>query len=384
LRASWGQTGNDRINEWQYLSTYAYGNPFGLPYYPFVTGTTENQTLYETRIPNPNVTWEVATQKDIGFDMSLFNSKLSIVADYFDYKRDNILWYRNASIPQSSGITLPRENIGKVANKGFDFNIIYHDNIGSFNYSIGVNGGYAKNKVLFWDETPNTPDYQKTTGHPMPTDPNNPNGTLYYQAIGVFQTQDQIDKTPHWVGAIPGDIIFADVNNDGVIDGNDRVRSYKTNIPTFTGGVTLDLQYAHFDLSVLVQGATGAVNYISTESGEIGDYLESFAEGRSTPDHITNKPRVFNRSNEYWVNNANTYWLHKTDYLRLKNLQLGYSLPSGATQHIGIQNLRVYVSGYNLLTYSPDYKDFDPEASAGSGQSYPLQRVVSLGLSVTF
>lgn len=386
IRASWGQTGNDLIPEWQYLSTYAYGNPVGQPYYPFVTnGSIENQTLYETRIPNLNATWEVANQLDLGLDASLWNDKLSVTADYFDYIRSQILWTRNASIPTSTGITLPRENIGKVQNRGFDFNVTYTDHSGDFHYSISVNGGYQKNKILFWDESPGRPDYQKSTGHPIPTNPYNSDDNLYYIAIGVFHNQAEIDKYPHWPGARPGDIIFKDVNGDGKIDGNDRVRNYKTNIPTFTGGLNLNLGYKQFDVSMLWQCATGAVNYISTESGEIGDFLQSFASGRWTPtDSLSNKPRTFNRTNEYWVNNRNTYWLRSTNYLRLKTLQIGYSLPDKTCHAIGMEHVRVYVSGYNLLTYSPDYTDFDPEASAGSGQSYPLQRVVSAGLSVTF
>jgi TonB-linked SusC/RagA family outer membrane protein len=379
IRGSWGQTGNDRIPEWQYLATYAYGNFLGQPYYPFVTGGgVENQTLYETRVPNPNITWEVANQGDIGFDATLFNNKVSITADYFNYKRSHILLPPNASIPLSAGFTPPYENIGKVGNKGFDFNVSYSDDIGKLNFTIGVNGGYAKNRIIFWDETPGAPGYQKSTGHPM-------NTSLYYVAEGVFPDSASVAKVPHWDGARAGDIIFKDVNGDGKIDANDRVRIDKNSVPTFTGGVSLELRYGQFDLSILLQAATGAVNYISTESGEIGDFLESFAAGRWTDaNHSTTQPRTFNRSNEYWVNQNNTFWLHKTDYLRLKNLQLGYSLPHNITKKLGIQAFRVYASGYNLLTYSPDYKDFDPEASAGSGQSYPLQRVVTAGLSVTF
>ncbi|MGN6246892.1 MAG: SusC/RagA family TonB-linked outer membrane protein [Ginsengibacter sp.] len=379
IRASWGQTGNDRIPEWQYLATYAYGNFLGQPYYPFVTGNgVENQTLYETRVPNPNITWEVANQADIGFDADFLNNKLSLTADYFNYKRSHILLPPNASIPLSAGFTPPYENIGKVGNRGFDFNVSYSDKIGKLNYTIGVNGGYAKNRIIFWDETPGAPDYQKSTGHPM-------NTSLYYIADGVFPDSASINKLPHWPGARPGDIIFEDVNGDGKIDANDRKRIDKNNVPTFTGGISLDLRYGQFDMSILLQGATGAVNYISTESGEIGDFLQSFADGRWTVDNpSTTKPRTFNRGNEYWVNQGNTYWLHKTDYLRLKTLQVGYSLSPRMTEKLGIQAFRIFASGYNLLTYSPDYKDFDPEASAGSGQSYPLQRVISGGLSVTF
>jgi TonB-dependent starch-binding outer membrane protein SusC len=387
LRGSWGQTGNDRIQlgpngtplEFQYLTTFGYGNNIGYPYFPFVTnGTVENQTLYETRLPNQNITWEVANQMNIGFDATLLNSKLAIEFDYFNYRRSSVLAVRNASVPASAGITLPPENIGKVKNRGFDFSLGYRDQAGDLNYSVTLTGGYAKNEIVFWDEAPGNPTYKQSTGHPM-------NTGVYYQAIGVFHTQEEVDAYPHWSGARPGDIIFKDVNDDGVIDADDQMRSDKSNIPTFTGGVAIDLRYKGFDLSLLLQTATGAVNYIDTESGEIGNYLQSFASGRWTEENSSsNKPRTYNRDNEYWAGNNNTYFLKKTDYLRLKNLQIGYTLPAALTQRAAIQQVRVYVSGYNLLTYSPDYKDFDPESSAGSGQGYPLQRVVQAGVTLTF
>jgi TonB-linked SusC/RagA family outer membrane protein len=387
IRGSWGKTGNDRIQLgpngtpliFQYISSFQYGNILGSPYLPFVTnGTTENQTSYEPFLANPDLTWEVAKQANIGFEASLLKNKLSVEFDYFNYKRTNVLIIKNGSVPTSAGIILPPQNLGKVKNTGFDFTVTYRNAINDFNYSVSLNGGYAKNQIVFWDEAPGAPTYKQSTGHPMNT------GT-YYQAIGVFADQGAVDKYPHWSGARPGDIIFKDVNNDGVVNALDQVRSDKSNVPTFTGGINLNLQYKGFDMSILAQGATGAVNYINTESGEIGNYLQSFADGRWTTTNTTSsKPRTFNRGNEYWVGNRNTYFLKKTDYLRLKNLQFGYTLPKKVIQKLGIQVFRVYLSGYNLLTYSPDYKDFDPEASAGSGQSYPLQRVVSAGLTLTF
>lgn len=388
IRGSLGRTGNDRIQlpgsgsqlEFQYLGTYGFGNILGSPYLPFVTnGSTENQTLYETRVPNLNMTWEVADQANIGFEASLLKNKLSVEFDYFNYKRSSILIRRNASVPSSTGITLPPENIGKVKNAGFDFTVTYKDAINrDFNYSVSINGGLAKNQIVFWDETPGAPIYKQSTGHPI-------NTGVYYQAMGIFADQAAIDKYPHWSGAKSGDIIFKDVNGDGKIDANDQVRSDKSNVPTFTGGINLNLQYKGFDLTILVQGAAGAVNYISTESGEIGNFLQSFADGRWTVNNTTSdKPRTFNRGNEYWASNGNTYFLKKTDYIRLKNVQFGYTLPKKILTKSGIQLLRIFLSGYNLLTYSPDYTDFDPEASAGSGQSYPLQRVVTAGLTLTF
>jgi len=368
LRASWGQTGNDRIEPYQYMSSYAFD-----PNHTYVFNeSVEEKILHESRIPNPNVTWEVANQTNVGFDGQMFDGKLAFSADYFYNYRTNILWWRNASVPATTGLTLPRENIGKVGNQGFEFDLSYHKRSGTFRYDIGVNGGYEKNKIIFWDETPGVPDYQKSTGHPMNTD-------LYYKAIGVFKDQAAVDAYPHWANARPGDIIFEDVNDDGVIDGLDRVRIDKNTLPRFTGGVTVSLGYRNFDLSMLLQGATGAIRIHDTESGEIGNFLVEDAEGRWTPDNPNaSKPRTWNRDEEYWRNQDNTYWVRNTDYLRLKSLVIGYNIINNKG---GINNLRVYFSGMNLLTLDK-LKSFDPEVT--STTAYPLNRVFNFGVSLTF
>jgi len=380
IRASYGQTGNDRIDEWQYLASYGFGN------IPYIFGVDqENQALRELRIPNPNVTWEVANQYNFGVELGFFNSRLTVEADVFYNYRSQILWWRNASIPVSTGLTLPRENIGEVSNRGYEFITTYNGNAGDLTYQISANAGYALNRVEFWDESPGAPQYQQTTGRPIPTNPFNPNQDLYYQSVGIFRDQEQIDATPHWPGARPGDIIFEDVNGDGVIDGNDRVRNERNNIPRFTGGLNMSAQWKGFDLSILFQGATGAVRYVSTESGEIGNYLKDFADNRWTPENSSaDFPRTFNRTDEYWMNQRNTFWLNSTDYVRLKNLELGYNLPSFITSKLALQKFRIYISGFNLFTYAPDLRNFDPESDSASGQSYPLQRVINSGLTLTF
>jgi hypothetical protein len=344
----------------------------------------ENKVLFEKQIPNPSVTWEIANQANIGFEASFLDNRLSVEADYFNNKRSHILIYRNASVPDYTGLTLPRENLGKVSNRGFEGLISFRDQTGDFTYEVSVNGGYSKNKVDFWDETPGKPSYQQTTGHPIPTNVSNPDENLYYQAIGIYQDEAQINSTPHWKGAIPGDIIFKDVNGDGEITDLDRVRDNRTAIPTFTGGFSMNFGYKRFDLSVLVQGASGAVRYISTESGEIGNYLQDYAGKRWTPtNHSTTDPRTFNRSNDYWVNQRNTYWLRSTDYIRLKNIEFGYTTPARFNSFLKIQGLRLYVSGLNLLTLDR-LKVYDPESDSNSGQIYPLNKVVNLGLTLTF
>lgn len=370
FRASWGQTGNDRIDEYQYLSSYGFGD------LNYVFGD-EEKTLTELRIPNPNVTWEVANQFNIGFDGILFNSKLSLSADYFHNFRSNILWQRNASVPESTGLTLPRENIGEVINKGFDFAVSYEDKVGEFLYKASINGGYSKNRIQFWDETPGVPDYQKSTGRPM-------NAALNYVAIGIFKDQADIDSYPHWQGARPGDVKFKDVNEDGVIDGLDRVRADKTDLPTFVGGLNLDFSWKNFYSSLFFQWATGAERYRYYEmQGEAGNFLANDARGRWTEDNPSaTKARTWNRYFGYWREQRNTYWLESADYLRLKSLELGYNLSSvNFVKQMGVEDFRIYFSGFNLLTFSK-MRDFDPEST--SSTSYPLNRVYNIGLSITF
>jgi TonB-linked SusC/RagA family outer membrane protein len=370
LRGSWGQTGNDRIDEYQYLATYGY-----LDNKTYVFGSSDAKLLNETKIPNPAVTWEVANEANLGFDALLMNNKLSISADYFNNLRTQILIKRNASVPSSTGLTLPPENIGKVRNAGFEGSIGYHSNIGDFQYDVSVNGSYSKNKIIFWDETPGVPVYQQSTDRPM-------GSTLYYQAIGIFKDQAAVDAYPHWAGARPGDIIFKDVNGDKVIDGLDRVMNEKNDYPRFIGGLNASLRYKQFDVTILVQGAAGAVQYVRAESGEIGNYYKDFADKRWTPENINaSYPRTFNRDEEYWGSQANTFWLRSTDYIRLKNFEIGYTFPMNTNKSLGIEGLRLYMNGTNLLTMDKA-KVIDPETSGGT--SYAPQRIITAGLTLTF
>lgn len=381
IRASWGRTGNDRIAPYQYMTTYAYSGTF-----VFNQNLAQKQVA-ETRTPNPDVTWEVADQSNIGIDAQLLDGKMAITADYFYNLRSNILWWRNASVPASTGLSLPQQNLGKVVNKGFEVQVSYTDRVGDFTYGVSANASYAKNKIKFWDETPGVPDYQMSTGHPM-------NSQLYYRAIGVFRDQAAVDKYPHWDGARAGDLIFEDVNKDGKIDGLDQVRVYKTDIPTLTGGFNAQLGYKNFYLTFLFQGASGAVRSYRTFSGEAGNFLVNDITGRWTEDNMdATKPRTWNRSKEYWMTDGapnNTYWVRSSDYLRLKNLEIGYDIPANAVKKIGIERARVYLSGANLLTFTP-MKDWDPESPNEdpnsiwvNSQVYPLMKVYNVGLSVTF
>lgn len=390
LRGSWGKLGNDQVYVNGSLVEYGYLPTYAITGSGYVINNQVATAYHENGIPNPEVTWEVANNYDIGLEGTLLKNKITFEFDYFQNRRSGILWFRNASIPQSAGLTLPAENIGKVANKGWEFKVGYNGSVGDFRYNVSVNGGYSKNKILFWDETPGRPDYQKTTGRSIPDNVQSPDDNLLYIYDGVFKDQKDVDaNTLDYTGVggagklFPGSMKFKDVNNDGKIDANDRVRSDKTLIPTFQGGLVIGAQYKNFDVSILFQGASGAQLFFQTESGTIGNYTQYSYDHRWTIDNPSSvDPRTVDRNNQYF-SNRNTYYMLSTDYIRLKNVELGYTLPGNIGKKVGINSLRIYVNGLNLHTWAKQ-DIFDPESANSSLQYYPQARIINTGVTVTF
>ena len=383
LRGSWGQLGNDQIYfpgttdlaTYQYLATYGFNT--------YIINNAQQKTLQESRIPNTSITWEVANNADVGLEGQLFNGKISFEFDYFNNLRTSILYPRNASIPRTTGLILPPENIGKVRNSGFDGQISYNGQVGKLRYSVGVNGGYAQNKIIFWDEAPGAPEWQRTTGRPI-------GAYIAYQYDGVFKDQAEIDANTLDYSSIvktlrPGDMKYKDFNGDGKITPDDQVRNNRTNLPLFQGGMNITASYGKFDLTILFQGSAGAQQYISLgESGNIGNYLQEVYTNRWTVDNPSSvHPRIANRSDQYF-SGGNTYWLRSADYLRLKNIELGYTIPEGIGKKVGLNNLRVYANALNLLTIINKLGSFDPESSNALGQYYPQARIINAGLSLRF
>lgn len=387
LRGSWGQMGaepyfNGSLAEYQFLGTYGFSS--------YIIDDAAARALYEKVVPNPNFTWEVGNSINFGIEGALLSNKLTFEFDYFTNKRTKALIAQRGSIPQSSGITslLPPVNLGEVENKGWEFKVGYNGQIGQLRYNVSINGGYAKNKITFWDEAAGAPDYQKSTGKPYGT-----NGSSYlaYQYDGVFRDQKEIDAngidyTALTLKLLPGDMKFKDVNNDGKINGDDQVRLDKTRDPIFTGGINITLGYKGFDCTILMQGATGGLLSIGTESGDIGNYLKYSYDHRWSIDNPSSvDPRLPNRNNTYYSAGAgnNTYWLRKNDYLRVKNIEIGYNINPNILKKAGISNLRIFGGGVNLFTWD-QMKIWDPESTNGSGQYYPQSRIINLGASVTF
>jgi len=382
LRASWGKTGNDLIPPYQFFSLYDQS------WKNFISGDgAAHAVYYESIAGNAKAQWEEASQFNVGTDIGWIEGKLTFTFDYFNNLRTKILITQSASIPVMTGTAgkLPKINLGKVRNHGVDFELKWRDKKGDFDYSVGFNGLWAENKVLYFDEAEGSLEWQKQTGYPMESG-------LYYEAIGIFKTEEDLDKYPHLGVARTGDVIFKDISGDGIINGDDMARVYKNAVPTLTGGLILTAAYKGFDIYTLVQGQAGAVRYIQYMGNKGGsNYMKNFYDNRWTEEHPdASFPRTFNRNDEYWVSseNPNTFWLWENDFVRLKNLEIGYTLPDAISEKIGLTSLRVHIGGMNLLTWSPGLDDFDPELEAKNdgfaGQGYPMQKILTAGINIGF
>jgi len=392
IRASYGVLGDDNIAPYQYINNYTFNNSVVLDN---GSGATPQPGIDLTKLANPNITWETAKKTDIGIN-AVFLKNFTFEGIYFRQVRSNILAYRT-SVPGSSGIVnpydvtkplVPAENIGKVNSAGFEATLGYN-HPGTFSWGVSGNFTYAKSKIIYIDEAPGVLSYQRQTGNPL-------NTYLLYQATGIFRSQAQLNNTPHVPGAQVGDLIYADVNNDGQITAADQERSKYGNIPQITYGLNLTAAYKNFDLSVLFAGQAEVSQYVLPESGVIGNFYSSWANNAWSPSNPNGSyPKVSDRASSAVSGGLynSTFWLNDASFLRLKNVQLGYTLSAQMLSRLHIKGLRIFVSGFNLLTFTK-VKDYDPEgtngsgqfggAQYGSGQFYPQQKIINLGANIKF
>lgn len=379
LRASYGSLGNDNVGQFQYYNNYSFNNQY-------VTGANVITSGIDlTKLANPDITWEVAKKMDIGIN-AVFLKNFSLEFIYFQQKRSDILAARNASIPNTSGIVnpygsgalVPDQNLGKVNSSGVEATLAYN-HAGTFRYNISGNITYAKSKIVFMDEAPGLLDYQRQTGGPLYTN-------LLYNSIGIFRSQADLDKYPHLQGAQLGDLILEDYNQDGKITADDQTRTPYGNVPLLTYGVVLNAGYKAFDAAIVFAGQGMVSQYVLPESGQVGNFYSSWADNRWSPTNPDGSfPRVDTRASSS-INGGlynSTFWLNNASFLRLKNVEIGYTLPKSALEKIKISSLRIYASAFNLFTIT-GVKDYDPEGNSTSGQFYPQQRILNLGLNIKF
>ena len=374
IRASWGQLGNQNIGNYPFASTVTLTDIK----YVFNKNIASGGAL--VNMANAAISWETTTQTDIGLDMT-FLGKVNVVADYY-YKRTNDILLQLA-IPRIIGMNAPQQNAGEVENRGWDLGITYADRAGDLNYRVSFNLSDVKNKVLDLKGIDETGLTVSREGYAM--------GSLYgLQAIGYIQPEDY-DANGDYLYATqygsfgPGDIKYVDQNGDGVINTSDRVIMGGT-IPRYTYGLTLYGEYKGFDLNIFFQGVGKANGYIN------GQGIQTFIEGGSvlemhkdywTPENRNAKfPRLaFNETNN--MQNS-TFWMKDASYVRLKNLQVGYTIPRKTLSKTPISNLRLYFSTDNVFTVSDFWKQYDVEAPVGNGSFYPIMRNFSFGLDLSF
>ena len=384
LRGSYGKVGNDRIGDRRFL--YLDDVTFGGGGYSGSLGL--GTRIYTNLLKNEKLQWETSRKLNVGLEIGLFND-LNLVVDVFSEKRDNVLRSRG-TIPVLNGLpmrTLPPVNIGVIENKGYEIELNYKKAFTSdFSFLSRVNVSYARNKQLFADEPllPEAYAYRyRETGYSI--------GQAFgYIVDGYFADDNDVLKSPvQTVGgheSRPGDFKYKDLNNDNVIDDKDKAPIGYSSVPEYTVGAAFNVNYKRFDLSVLFQGVTNVYNYYAgtgTFAGAnyVDRHLESWTPERVASGEPINYPRLTTQTspNETF----NTFFYIDASYLRLKNVEIGYTLPAGIGKKIFAKDIRVYANGLNLVTWDRlPTKNFDPELNGG--QTYPVVRLYNLGVNVTF
>lgn len=384
FRGSAGQVGNDKLGSFSYYYESTYGN--GATYSFGTTANTAITGLIEGTLPNDLITWETATKYNVGFDSKWIKSQLSLNVDLFKERRTDILTKPGQFIISAGTNGLPPSNLGIVENKGIEVELGWNQTIHKFNYYVKGIGAFAQNKILEKSEAAQPYNYLYQKGHPI--------GQFFgYQFDGFFNSYEEIAAAPQQFGLstlVPGDIRYKDINGDGVINTSDQTAIGYSTVPEITFSGQFGFSYSGFDLSLMFQGATRVSVYPNNEVGWDNTFGCYFPEhyNRWTPETastatypVLKKGSTANTNNYY----LSTFWLKDGSYLRLKNLQVGYSFPKKWFKHSPISSLRIYANGFNLLTWT-QVKYMDPEVDPANdnGYFYPQQKVYNMGLNVSF
>lgn len=397
IRGSYGLVGNDAIGS---ARRFAYNDFFtrSATGYTFGTGYTGVSGSGQLALANPFLTWEKAYKTSVGFDAKMFKQALSISADYFYEDRKDLT--TASLLPSLLGQSLIYVNEGEASYKGFETGINFNKKLGGVNLNVFGNFTYNTSKILAINEGAGLPDYQKQLGHPISSvispaaTANTAAGYVSMMLIsdGIFQNQAQIDASAKQIlskDVKPGDIKYVDQNGDGVINDLDRVRTDFNFVPKAYFGFGASVSYANFDANFLFQGTSGRsitiqqlVNAGNTNNG----FLNQFSVDRWTPDNPgAPYPRLLltDRGNN---TAASDFWIRSGDYIRLKNVEIGYSLSPSFVKKLKIKQLRFYASGLNLLTFDKlGDLPIDPELpESGYNSSYPYMKIYSFGVNLKF
>lgn len=388
LRASVGLVGNDRMGTSRFLylrDSYLIkgkGYNFGVDIPQNIGGATEE------KMGNPNITWETSLKQNYGIDISVLDQRLTMNFDYFYENRTDILANRT-TIPGFVAANLPALNMGKVKNSGYEISVKWDDRIDKLRYWISGNVSFARNKIIYMDETrPNEP-YMAKTGQPVGT----PFGRHFYAFYSEGLTYP--DGTPiadHSYQLKPGDAVYYDLNKDGSVDTDDESPIGYSNRPEYVLGLRYGINWKGFDLTMQWTGATHVSRELSGiyrlpmngDKFDLGLFQYMYDERWTPETAATAKAPRFSgegRANNYTVNSS--LWVRDASYIRLKNLEIGYNFTFGGLKKIGIESLRLFANGYNLLTFDR-LKVLDPEEKGTNNGDYPLSKIYNLGVKIQF
>jgi TonB-linked SusC/RagA family outer membrane protein len=401
LRASYGIVGSD-VGEGRflYLPGLFYINGQSSGGYNFGYDIPQNQNAAkEGDQGNPDVTWETAKKQDYGIDVNFFKDQLTMRFDYFYEDRTNILSTLH-TVPAYVNIpALPPVNLGKVRNYGYEAKVNWKRSVNTdFSYQIGAHVTFARNEIVFMDEVHRQEPYLQETGHPV----GQPFGYVferYYEASDFDANGNLKAKFPQPSFSVqPGDLKYKDLNADGFVDQLDQRAIGYPSTPEFMFGGNVGFRYKNFSLITIWQGAAHVDRMFEAAPFRVafglagqGSYgvFKWQADGAWTPEKGQNAiyPRLTTKDVRRRNDMNSDFWLHDASYVRLKNAQVSYDLPSGLVKRWGFTAMQVYVNGYDLLTFSDLLKKYrlDPErASSASGIRYPLQRVINFGVHLEF
>lgn len=392
LRASWGTNGNNRIGNFSYTSLMD-----GNQNYYFGAGDDMYMQYGSSpsKLANADVKWEESEQIDLGFDTRFFDSALSFGFDYFKKTTNGMLI--DQPIPGYVGKGAPIANAGDMENSGLEFELGYRGSAGDFSYSISANATYLKNKLIDMGNDSGEAIYESAGASGVGSYVKGMNGEVFpyfygYQTDGLIQNQAEADAYNSLYGenARPGDVRFVDLNGDESITDDDKTKIGK-GMPDWTYGLTVGAEWKQFDFNMFWQGSLGNDIFDFSQRGDIPAMNRpSWILDRWTGEGTSNSiPRMTNQnSNRNW--RSSDLYIKDGSYARLKNIQLGYSLPSSLLQKAAISRLRVFVSAENLVTIT-DYDGFDPEIASGGYTTigidrgiYPQSRTIIIGANITF
>ncbi|WP_215224066.1 SusC/RagA family TonB-linked outer membrane protein [Echinicola shivajiensis] len=381
LRGSHGVLGNQDIGYYPYQSVLSIGpnNEFMYGVYPFNGNVVT--AVSPSSLVNKDIRWETTSVTNIGFDMGLFNDKLTMNFDWFNKVTDDIL--RRAQIPAYLGLNAPIINDGTLKNTGFEVAVNYRNIIGEVFYTVGGNVQTFKNELVKFGEREIGDVTINEEGYPY-------NDWFMWEWDGIFQTEDEIENSAtQSPEPQPGDLKYKDQNGDGVIDQDDRVH-ISGSFPKFTYNFNFSLEYKNFDFAARFYGSQGGKKFLNFQGASPfykGTPPTVDWRNRWTPENPSNEmPRIYAGEDHSQIfNSKSTYYLKDVSYLRLQNIQIGYTLPKDLLERVGLSNLRVYYAGDNILTFSK-LDGFDPErvSNIGTMANYPQNKIHSLGLTVNF